>query len=378
MLGVGTQILVHPLLPRREYAPRAVGPATTFALGDKAGSSADIVGIHALPSSSASYVVAQFDGTLQRVELGPNGLKSTAHYMHPRGSGASSPGNIHSLAGDGDTVLTASTGSARLFNTRSPWTPPSLLSLGTGVRAWSAALSSSSSNPRAFLGLSGGIHTYSLRPSGPESERILHGAAPGSSAAYAVVPPTPRSAHPSTLLSAWYDGTARLHDLRAPSPAPVLELSDPWSDTALYSAAFVGEHGVAGGGAQHGAVSVWDIRRPDAGWSVFSPSGRGSPVYALLGDGGRVWGVTEKRAFVLAFDGSGRAEDGIVVRAAKAQALAQQGKRGGAKDVPNGYARRGGKFKWTVHYGEHAAREVSMGYRHGDRGMALFETEVPA
>ncbi|BEI85407.1 hypothetical protein CcaverHIS002_0508080 [Cutaneotrichosporon cavernicola] len=323
-------------------------PARTYPLGSDSGwsgSAADIVGIHALPTPN-SYIVAHFDGTIQRVELG-YGTRSTAHYMHPKG-GTSSPANIRALAGCGDSFLAASEGCARLFKARAPWISPSEINLGTGVRAWSAALTEST----AYLGVGGGYWDIGkLR--GPER----------GSAAYAVVP-----GH--QVLSAWYDGAARLHDPRA-GAVPVLELSDPWSDVALYSAAFVGEYGVAGGGAQHGTVSVWDVRNPGGGWSVFSPAGRGSPVYALAGDGGRVWGVTERRAFVLAFDGSGDVEGGIVTHDGR-------GARPGTKDVPTGYGRRGGKFKWTVHYGDHAAREVSMGYRHGDRGMSLFETEVPA
>ncbi|BEJ16258.1 hypothetical protein CspHIS471_0508630 [Cutaneotrichosporon sp. HIS471] len=358
VLGVGTQLLVHSLPARRMYAPRSATPARTYPLGSDSGwsgSAADIVGIHALPTPN-SYIVAHFDGTIQRVELG-YGAQSTAHYMHPKG-GTSSPANIRALAGCGDSFLAASEGCARLFKARAPWISPSEINLGTGVRAWSAAMTEST----AYVGVGGGIGTYALSSSGPTKIGELRGPKRGS-AAYAVVP-----GH--QVLSAWYDGAARLHDPRA-GAVPVLELSDPWSDVALYSAAFVGEYGVAGGGAQHGTVSVWDVRNPGGGWSVFSPAGRGSPVYALAGDGGRVWGVTERRAFVLAFDGSGDVEGGIVTHDGR-------GARPGTKDVPTGYGRRGGKFKWTVHYGDHAAREVSMGYRHGDRGMSLFETEVPA
>jgi WD40 repeat protein len=337
------------------WAPRSAAPARTYPLGSGSGSAADVVGVHALPAPN-TYIVAHFDGTLQRVELDRT-AKSTAHYMHPRG-GTSSPSNIRALAGHEDSFLAASEGVARLYRSRAPWVPPTEIDLGAGVRAWSAALTEST----AFVGVSGGIGTYALHSSGPVRVRNLQGPEKGS-AAYAVAPGP-------QILSAWYDGAARLHDPRTGS-APVLELSDPWSDVAFYSAAFVGEYGVAAGGAQHGTVSVWDVRNPGGGWSVFSPAGRGSPVYALAGDGGRVWGVTERRAFVLAFDGSGDVEGGIVTHDGR-------GARPGTKDVPTGYGRRGGKFRWTVHYGDHAAREVSMGYRHGDRGMSLFETEVPA
>lgn len=387
ILGVGTSLVVHPLLhPGRRFAGKTVGGAKEYRIST-GGSEADVVGVHELPGGSVA--VAQFDGTLQRLELSPakgdHTMKSTAHYVHPKGS------NIHVLAGCGDMLLTASSGGSRasspssmtlpgnarpagtvrLWRASSPWLPPTQLQLPT-PRAWSALLTDS----RAFLGLNGGIHVHALAPSGMQRTAVLHGVQPQHSAAYGLVQPPFKSSVGSsdhTLLSAWHDGVARLHDLRTGS-APVLELSDPWSDAGLYSCAFVGAHGVAAGGAQHGQVSVWDVRSPrSSGWSLFSPGGRGSPVYALAGEGGRVWGVTEKRAFVLAFDGSGDVPGGLATPAARAPPPVK-----GAKDVPSGWKRRGGRMNWTVHFGEHAAKEVTMGYRHGDRGMALFESRVPA
>ncbi|KLT42001.1 hypothetical protein CC85DRAFT_302723 [Cutaneotrichosporon oleaginosum] len=282
VLGVGTQLLVHPLAARRMWAPRSAAPAHAMSLGGSSsasgsmsgsGSAADIVGIHALAAPD-SFVVAHFDGTLRRLSR----AACTAHYMHPRG-GVSSPANIRAFAGCGDAFLAASERRVRLYSARAPWTPPAEIALS--ARPWSAALAGDT----AYLGVAGAIGMYAL--SGAVPAGTLRG--PAKSEAYAVVPAR-------QVLSAWYDGVARIHDPRA-GAAPVIALADPWSDAALYSAAYVGEYGVAAGGALHGAVSVWDVRNPAAGWSVFSPAGRGSPVYALAGDGGRVWGVTERRAF---------------------------------------------------------------------------------
>lgn len=152
-----------------------------------------------------------------------------------------------------------------------------------------------------------------------------------------------------------------------------MELHDPWYDAGLYAAAFVGAHGICGGGAQEGIVSFWDVRMPKRGWSLYSPSGKGSPVYALKGEGGRLWGVTERRAFVLAFDGSGDVEGGLVAPAARAPPPPK-----GAKDVPTSWRRRGGKRGWTVHYGDHALKEICKGYKHDGGGMDLFDTKLLA
>ncbi|KAL1411179.1 hypothetical protein Q8F55_002130 [Vanrija albida] len=354
LLGVGTKLLVHPL-HAAEYAPRVVGAATEIPLVSKyAGSKADIVGVHELPGGAVA--VAQFDGTLQRVSVGPGrSLKSTAHYPAPKDA------NIHVLSGYGQALLAGFGAEARLYAANSPWVPPATLALGAGTRPWSALVTQS----HAFVGVSGAIRVCdnALRP-----QRELYGARRGHSAPYALV----SGRTPHTLLAAWHDGAARLYDLRQATPHAALELRDPWSDAALYSAAFVGEASVAAGSSQHGQVSVWDVRRPDDGWSLFSPGGRGSPVYDLHGEGGRLWGVTERRAFVLSFDGAGEVADGIVLPAAKAPPP-----RGGAKDVPTGWRRRGGKMGWTVHYGQHAVHEVTMGYLHGERGMTLFETKMP-
>lgn len=348
LLATGTQLLRHPLEASHKWAGRVALPPEIHPIAPGKDSTSDIVGLHAL--DNGNVIAAHYDGTVQRLDLAYR--RSTAHYMHPKRE------MIHVLAGHHDRFLTGSDGRLRLYNATSPWIPPTDLKLGEG-RPWSALLLQNS----AYIGISGGIRVARIRDSEMVVDTTLHGMMPGHSAVYGIV-----AKDNGTLLSAWYDGMARLHDLRA-GDSPVMQMDDPWSDSALYSVAWVGSHGVAAGGAQHGTVSVWDVRNPRGGWSVFSPGGRGSPVYQLAGDGGRVWGVTRQRAFVLAFDGSGDVPEGICRTGARV-------KVGQHKDVPKGYGRRGRKLSWTVYYGEHAAKEVSMGYAHRGRGMSLFETQV--
>lgn len=386
VLGVGGKLLIHPLTPRGKC--RSLGRAKEYPIAHRyAGSKADIVGLHVLPDNQLA--VAQYDGTVQRLTV-PSyadwgaGIRSTAHFNHPKGV------NIHTMSGYKDMLLTSTThGLVLLYNSRSPWQPPSTLSLPASTRAWSTLLTPST----AVLGLSDRIAIHAVSPSSISSIplRSLQGPdLPSTSSAYALRLPSPNSIHnPSILLSAWYDSHLRLHDLRSPSQASCQTFSDPWTwadGSAMYSAAFLGEYHIAGGGARHGTVSLFDTRYPKIGWSCFSPGGKGSPVYALEGEGGRLWGVTEKRAFVLAFDGSagptsdGGMGGGLVEYEARAR-------RAKVIERPSGWKGRGGKWGWTVSYpnvqrgkygdGEADEGESAVGYDHNDRGGAnLFDSLV--
>lgn len=381
---------------RTTYAPKAVGPAHVYPLSNR--SDSDIVGIHALPSGE--IIAAQFDGTLQRLSLSGQ-LRSTAHYSHPKE-------HIYALSGHNDHFLALSYGVGSLYNARSPWLPP--VEFDFEERPWSGLLTTD----RAFVGIRGEVAIHALRPDGIEHVQSLRadGSASVSEDDGVIVidsldaldsalgrtarRSTPYSIStsendPNLVLSAWHDGFARLHDLRTGSCE--MELSDPWQDAPLYCASFLGENSVATGGSQHGIVSVFDVRTAK-GYSVFTPEGKGSPVYALEAEGGRVWGVSEKRAFVCAWDGSGdvrgglRAHDDLEVWREDGYGYGGHGGGRGygrgrgrgrgrdGKDIPTGYRRRGGKWGWTVGYGEHA-KESCMGYRHEDNGTTLFETRVP-
>jgi hypothetical protein len=181
----------------------------------------------------------------------------------------------------------------------------------------------------------------------------------------------------------------------------------------MYSATFTGEYHIAGGGARHGTVAFFDVRngKKKCGWSCFSPGGKGSPVYALRGEGGKVWGVTEKRAFVVAFDGSGDVPGGLGSRelagevglAGPERTLGEwtgtesglgtangyghgpssvanghgytgphgAGEHWRGRHVPSGWKGRGGRWNWTVRYDKDEGKGV--GYEHAERGVKLFD-----
>ena len=334
------------------------------------GSEADIVGVVDLGKDE--FGVAQFDGVLQRFRLHDGHFSSTAHYTHPKGS------NIHTLSSSsspGDLMMTTtSAGLVSLFQTKSPWTPPQTFSLHDSARAWSSLVISNHPYlpPSLFCGVTGDISIHSITPSGPEPkpfQRLLGPDLPARSSPYDMCfAPSSSAHHPSLLLSSWYDSHVRLHDLRTSSPTPIIEFFDPWQwadGSAVYSTTFLAENHIAGGGARHGTVSLFDIRSPKRGWSVFSPNGKDSPVYALQGEGGRLWGVTERRAFILAFDGSGEVRHGLVTNEARPPKVK-------VRDRPTGYGRRGGRWAWTVRY--HDDGDGCTGYDHSERGINLFDS----
>lgn len=381
IIGLGGKLLVHPLLQPPEAwqsgtpSVRAAGRGREFPVaGKQAGSEADIMGVGVL--DDGQLAVAQYSGILRRYRLGAAGAAPTAYWAHAKGS------NLHAFSTSTSQILTVtSLGLVSLYKARSPWIEPSTLQLPPGSRAWSALLSLDNRYlaPTAFVGISGGISLEDVGPTGiSQSARpqLLGPETPMTSSPYDMkLAPSPSVHHPSTLLSAWYDSDLRIHDLRSSSRLPVIDLFDKWANgSAMYSCAFVGETYVAGGGARHGTVSFFDIRNPKHGWSCFSPGGKGSPVYALQGEGGRLWGVTERRAFVLAFDGTGGTSQGLVLDEARASPERTEWR-------PDGYRQRGGKWQWGVKHNDAqrhpgsspAVDTTARGYDHRDMGLSLFD-----
>ncbi|KAH6912621.1 hypothetical protein BKA70DRAFT_1264393 [Coprinopsis sp. MPI-PUGE-AT-0042] len=116
---------------------------------------------------------------------------------------------------------------------------------------------------------------------------------------------------------------------------PVLSLHDRWQHEAIYTVGCGGGNGsyVAAGAARHGVVSFWDVRRGagerlsnantlpqettdnfdsvegygqsvrKSGWSVHAPASTSdsSPVFDLIMESSRVFGVTDRKGFVLDF-----------------------------------------------------------------------------
>jgi hypothetical protein len=388
-LGVGGRLHIHPLTPtnREGVMTKKVERERIWNVSKRSdGSRGDIVGL--APLSDGQVIVAQYDGTIQRLDPrypGQGGmLKSTAHYSSGPSKGKKDA--LHTLAHEGDMFMTTTSSqnpTAHIYSARSPWVSPSSMSLPLGEsRAWASLVSTTSKYlpPTVMLGLSSSISIYDLplsSQSGP-SRRLTGPDLPARSSAYDIHLPPPSSIHhPSTLLSAWYDSHLRLHDLRSPSPSPVTEFSDPWiwaDGSAMYSSTFFGEYGIAGGGARHGTVCLFDIRYPKKGWSVFSPGGKGSPVYSLKGEGGKIWGVTEKRAFVLAFDGSGDEGQGLLsdelmdgVRRDR-----EVKSRSSRRETPTNWKGRGGR-RVAMSTREEEDDGSGRGYEHSQRKVELFD-----
>jgi len=127
---------------------------------------------------------------------------------------------------------------------------------------------------------------------------------------------SPWGASDQILVSGWYDGLVRVHDLRSSSRArtadipggpapllPVLSVYDPWTFEPNYCVSCGGGSSsyIAAGTARHSVVALWDVRNPADGWSVHGPGNDSSPVYSVILDSSRVFGVTQSRPFVLDF-----------------------------------------------------------------------------
>ncbi|PPQ65378.1 hypothetical protein CVT26_000003 [Gymnopilus dilepis] len=139
---------------------------------------------------------------------------------------------------------------------------------------------------------------------------------------------SPWGASPQIIVSGWFDGQVRCYDLRSSSRdspvdspvnsgsngsngsssslsplKPVLSLADRWSYEPIYSVSCGGGSAahIAAGTARHSVVSFWDIRSPTTGWSVHAPGNDPSPVYSVILESSRFFGVTQSRPFVYDF-----------------------------------------------------------------------------
>ncbi|KAJ9119068.1 hypothetical protein QFC22_003559 [Naganishia vaughanmartiniae] len=324
----------------------------------------DITGFYQL--SNGQVITGNVGGILQRQRLpknspspskSPQVAESTALYQHPFMQQIVEVSC--DLTNTGGTAILSATkdGLASLYHAESPWIRPSTIDVGT--RLWTAHLSLSASQPFAAFGGSGNtsqaLRIYPVRPSGifapspaKEHDHVAFGGSQrGRSAVYGIATPPndmtmSYSNNPgSIVLSAWYDSFARIYDLRTTNLAtgkatPVVEMQDPWSHEALYCCDFVGPGNVVAGSARHGMLHIWDprmlrfaasrdetvivkgvgswdisvqdphesavLRKHQGGWTVYTPGQPDSPVYDVKGEGGRIWGVTNRRTFVLAFD----------------------------------------------------------------------------
>ena len=335
----------------------------------------DVTGMALIPDGGDSHtlVVSKADGRLVRLgwrvdEPDNDGIRiwssdpdrrggrirliPTAQYAH-------SSSHIIGLTSSGQKLLTISTGkafqdnnsqlgekgTASLFNARSPWTSPETLDLGDKPR--SAHICLEASTPYAAIGFSANLarqndstsqspsfmSIFAITENQFQSTPLLRlgGTSSRSSAVYAIIPASPYSRFGGShqvLLSGWFDGHVRVHDLRSNNRMqvgevgnalkPVLSMRDPWLDAPVYSLGMGGGHNgyVVAGMGQHGILAIYDVRNPMSaamsasssgefrlrrnGYSVYSPGGNHTPVYSLKVEGTRIWGTTTK-AFMLDF-----------------------------------------------------------------------------
>lgn len=290
-----------------------------------------------------SLDIAFQDGSIERIYLSTTptittALTITRHKLLPMAKNDFA----ESLCSQSEIILAlSSTGQARLSTLSGSLTS----TLDLKARSWTSHLCISASTPYAAFGtasktpltvhpiLDGGhlrsqpiaiLHTVTssqtdLIPFEGLSSSAVYGLSQGPLN-------SPWGTSPQILVSGWYDGQVRIYDLRS-SPSfsahrrplssdnpsnctasvavhrPVLSLVDRWSYEPIYSVASGGGSAahVAAGTARHSVVSFWDIRQPTQGWSVHAPGNDSSPVYSIVMESSRFFGVTQSRPFVYDF-----------------------------------------------------------------------------
>ncbi|KAF5314821.1 hypothetical protein D9619_007209 [Psilocybe cf. subviscida] len=310
----------------------------------------------------ATLHVAFQDGAIERVQLinSDDALTATRSSLPPMPNGDF----VESISSASDIVLSlSSAGHARLSPISSSSsilasssssedliTPYSSSSIDLKARSWASTLSLRASTPYAAFGTASTtpLNVHTIHQDGQLSAlptAVLHTKHAGavaaasldiaqdklpSSAVYGLAqgpPDSPWGASPDVLVSGWYDGAVRCYDLRAaahadssvsssagrtPVHTPVLTLQDRWSLEPIYSVACGGGSGahIAAGTARHSVVSFWDVRycntesgysNKHGGWSVYAPGNDPSPVYAVVLESSRFFGVTQSRPFVYDF-----------------------------------------------------------------------------
>lgn len=257
--------------------------------------------------------------------------------------GAGAVGRVTSLAQSLSSRAAPKRHFVSLHSLSSPWESPVVLPFAH--KPWSVHLSPSARwlavghNGTTPLSI---FHLDSTGAPASSGDAQVLARTKRNTSVYGLASPSP-SCSPlnaeQTLLAAFYDSTTRVYDLRVPGPSSavasawtdsdeqrpqneVMRLVDPWSDDPCYSVAMGGAAGayVAVGTARNAAVRLFDVRYASStmrqqggkgkgqvagrrgGITAFAPGRDRSPVYGLEIEGSRVWGVTDRRGFVLDFD----------------------------------------------------------------------------
>lgn len=275
----------------------------------------DITSIACL-EGSGEFLLSHVSGLLQKCKIaisqdGRPYLRSMCRYGNSKriiqSISASKSGLIASVASHRGGIIS-------LYRSASPWVEP--VTWTTKQKPWTIHLDPSVNRPRWLaLGDAGltACHIYDLDEDGHPVARNHPKALQGNTCSTAVYdfasppPESPLGDAGHTIISGWYDSTVRIHDLRRASGQPIMTLRDPFADVPVYSVACGGGAGftVAAGTARHGLVRMWDVRQAKedikSGTSLFGPGKDSSPVYSLEMEHGRLFGVTDRRAWMLAF-----------------------------------------------------------------------------
>lgn len=252
--------------------------------------------------------------------------------INASGSGIFHPPTSIKTVHLGDTVLALSSNGNALLGVSQNGvaavsTPSAVEIFNLKTRAWTCHLSAN----HATFGLTSRapLIIYTIMPHGI-SAQPSHVLDPTSrdthskSAVFGVcgAPPSATWGSDQVIVSGWYNGSVTIHDLRTPahhrdlsSPSsashlPVLTFVEPSVDPIYCVATGGGSSSyVAAGLARHGMVAFWDIRGSrSSGWSVYAPGNDSSPVYSVVLESSRLFGVTQARPFVYDF-GHGVVED---------------------------------------------------------------------
>ncbi|EDR13272.1 uncharacterized protein LACBIDRAFT_292502 [Laccaria bicolor S238N-H82] len=281
------------------------------------------------------YVAFQ-DGAIERVMLMASEVDGKTAISATRTIVPSFPNYdfVESFSFDRDLLLSlSSTGLAKLENlSASDESSSSIIELKS--RSWVSLLSLNSSTPYAAFGTSSttpvAIHPITNTQLSSAPSAILY-TDKGVTLPTDRLPSTavyglshgplssPWGSSKEIVVTGWFDGVVRCYDLRSstrtsleggrtqnsgPIPLrPVMSLSDKWSEEPIYSVSCGGGSSshIAAGTARHSVVSFWDVRYPKEGWKVYAPGNDSSPVYSVILESSRFFGVTQSRPFVYDF-----------------------------------------------------------------------------
>lgn len=288
----------------------------------------------------AEFYVGLASGNIARVSINTN--RSGSLHLPTQIEAINSGDSVLALSSKRDVLLGISqNGIVTLSDMRSVET------LDLKTRSWACHLSTN----HATFGLTSKMPliVHTIQPSGISKQPtyILNPNSQDTQSKSAVfgvcgAPPSTTWGSDQVLISGWYNGSVNIHDLRtpthlrnpSPSPSaphlrPVLTFVEPSVDP-IYCVATGGgsSNYIAAGLSRHGMIAFWDIRGPrSAGWSVYAPGNDSSPVYSVILESSRLFGVSQARPFVYDF-GPSVMEDthpSFLLSRAEVRALKKQG-----------------------------------------------------